>query len=145
MFWKNKRNWERLVDRYYKFSDDGEIHCCEKNELDQLGGFRYLSSAKVSDLSDGKYTEGGWMAAKVAAPYHYGSSDSLGVQGVFNPADGKMYDSKSAYYRAVKDKGLVVVGDDAPKVANKPNVKPINWEKAVAETLKTTPLKGKKR
>jgi hypothetical protein len=74
----------------------------------------------------------------------YVQSDNLGLQGVLNPADGKMYDSKSAYYRAVKDAGCVVLGDDAPTQAAKPKQKPINWEKAVAETLKTTPVKGKR-
>ena len=60
-----------------------------------------------------------------------------------NPADGKMYDSKSAYYRAVKDKGLEIVGNDAPTKPLKPKQAPINWEKAVAETINQTPRKGR--
>lgn len=41
-------------------------------------------------------------------------SDQLGegVQGVFNHADGKRYDSKSQYERAVKAKGCRIVGND---------------------------------
>lgn len=52
----------------------------------------------------------------------YVQSDSLGegVQGVFNPVNGKKYDSKSSYYRAVKDAGCVILGNDAPKEAKGP-------------------------
>lgn len=48
-------------------------------------------------------------------------SDSLGegVQGLLNHADGKKYDSKSAYYKAVKAAGCVVLGNDAPTEAKK--------------------------
>lgn len=42
-------------------------------------------------------------------------SDDLGIQGVVNPADGKKYDSKSAYYKSVKDAGCHIVGADAGK------------------------------
>jgi hypothetical protein len=63
----------------------------------------------------------------------------------FNPADGKMYDSKSAYYKAVKSKGLEIVGNDAPVKPSAPKQQKIDWEKAVAESLKIHPLKGKKR
>ena len=41
-------------------------------------------------------------------------SDNLGgVQGVRNPVNGLMYDSKSAYERAVKESGHVIVGNDS--------------------------------
>lgn len=45
----------------------------------------------------------------------YVISDDLkaGVNGLHNPADGKMYDSKSAYYKGVKAAGCVVMGTDA--------------------------------
>lgn len=39
---------------------------------------------------------------------------------VQNPCDGKTYDSKSAYYRAVKDAGCVIVGNEAEKLAAAP-------------------------
>jgi hypothetical protein len=75
-------------------------------------------------------------------------SDALGegVKGVFNPADGKTYDSKSEYYKAVATKGLVI--NDSPKIApSKPKLKEIDWEKSVADTIKTlSPTKkGKKK
>ena len=81
-----------------------------------------------------------WQPPVVAV---MGDSLGEGVKGVFNPADGKTYDSKSEYYKAVKAKGLVIMGDDAPTKRAEPKKETINWEKAVAETLKTTPLKGK--
>jgi hypothetical protein len=61
-------------------------------------------------------------------------SDDLGSKGVVNPADGKKYDSKSAYYKAVKDKGYEIVGNEKLG-ASKPNVPDIDWKRAVAETL----------
>lgn len=108
--------------------------------MPESSGHRYLNEKRVQELSEGKYSEGGWIAAKVQAPLSYGRDD-LG-SGVLNPANGKMYDSKSAYYRSVKDMGLEIVGND-PIVERKPKQKPIDWERAVAETLKQKPLKGK--
>jgi hypothetical protein len=35
-----------------------------------------------------------------------------GIDDVWNPTDGKRYTSKSAYYKAVKASGNVIVGDD---------------------------------
>ncbi len=48
---------------------------------------------------------------------HYVISDDLGIQGIMNHANGKKYDSKSQYYRAVKEAGCVVLGNDAPREA----------------------------
>ncbi len=42
-------------------------------------------------------------------------SDDLGKEGVLNHADGKMYDSKTAYEAAVKAAGCEIVGNDAPR------------------------------
>lgn len=52
-------------------------------------------------------------------------SDSLGegVQGLLNHADGKKYDSKSEYYKAVKAAGCVVLGSDAPTEAKQVDYK----------------------
>lgn len=65
-------------------------------------------------------------------------SDDLGKDGVFNPANGKRYDSKSAYYRAVKDAGCEIMGNDAPTTMATPNAKEIDWRPAVAEALQQT-------
>jgi len=42
----------------------------------------------------------------------YGSDNLGGVQGILNHADGKRYDSKSQYNRAVVASGCRVVGND---------------------------------
>lgn len=45
----------------------------------------------------------------------YVQSDCVGgIKGIKSMADGKQYDSKSAYRRSLKEKGLVEVGNDAP-------------------------------
>jgi hypothetical protein len=36
-----------------------------------------------------------------------------GLNDVWNPVNGKVYDSKSAYYRAVKDAGCEIAGNDS--------------------------------
>jgi len=114
----------------YKLNEDGDI--VETDEDLKSGTWKFIEG-KLVHVSDRAY-----------APSHYAGSDDLGTKGVFNPADGKMYDSRSAYYNAVKAKGLVIAGDDAPTQRATPKTESINWEKAVAETLKS-PLKGKKK
>lgn len=48
------------------------------------------------------------------------------LDGVQNPCDGKTYDSKSAYYRAVKDAGCEIVGNEAEKIAS--SISPVRSE-----------------
>lgn len=130
---------------YYDFDKNGLLKRVKEGHR-QTVGLKYISSAKAKELSDGKHSEDGWLYSdNVQPPSHYAGNDSLGISGVFNPADGKTYDSRAAYYKAVKEKGLVIMGDDAPKEKQKPKTKEIDWHKAVAETLKTNPLKKGKR
>jgi hypothetical protein len=42
----------------------------------------------------------------------YGSDQLGGVEGILNHADGKKYDSKSQFNRAVRTKGCRIVGND---------------------------------
>lgn len=44
----------------------------------------------------------------LSAPY----VRSDGMADTMNPANGLLYDSRSAYERAVKDAGCVIIGDD---------------------------------
>lgn len=60
-------------------------------------------------------------------------SDDLGIKGVLNPADGKTYDSKSAYYKALKESGCHIV-DDAGK-GNRENKGDHNVKKELREAL----------
>lgn len=48
----------------------------------------------------------------LATPYFV--SDNLG-QHLMNHADGKRYDSRSAYYKAVKQAGGEIIGNEPPK------------------------------
>lgn len=61
--------------------------------------------------------------------------DSL--DGVLNPVDGKRYDSKGAYYRAVKDHGCVIVGNEAkaeqPEPIRGPRASRGDVEKSIAK------------
>lgn len=43
-----------------------------------------------------------------------------GINGIQSMADGKYYDSKSAYRKSLKEKGLVELGNDAPTVGKGP-------------------------
>lgn len=60
-------------------------------------------------------------------------SDDFKTGPMFCPADGKTYDSKSAYKNAVKSKGYEIVGDK--QTPTRPVQKDIDWKGAVAETL----------
>jgi hypothetical protein len=63
-------------------------------------------------------------------------SDDLGLRGVLCPVDGKTYDSKSAYYKAVKASGMEIVGNDASVTKAQPKqTHDINWNQAVRESI----------
>jgi hypothetical protein len=52
--------------------------------------------------------------ARSDLPTPYFTSDNLGAH-LINHADGKRYDSRSAFYKAVKSAGCEVVGNETPK------------------------------
>lgn len=58
------------------------------------------------------------LGALSSLPAPYVISDHL--DDVQNPADGKIYDSKSEYYRAVKNAGCEIVGNEAEKLMESP-------------------------
>ena len=78
-----------------------------------------------------------WEANKTYTRQHTGGffviSDSL--DGVLNPADGKRYDSKSAYHKTLKAKGLEI--DDRKHVEYRPPEVKIN-ERAFDAAFKKT-------
>lgn len=51
------------------------------------------------------------------AAHAYVISDTL--DGVLNHADGKRYDSKSAYYAAVRAAGCEIIGNDTASIASR--------------------------
>lgn len=60
-------------------------------------------------------------------------SDHFSGGDLYSHADGKMYDSKSAYKRAVKAAGYEICGEGIKP--QKPKTSEIDWKGAVAETL----------
>ena len=133
-----------MSDYYYKYDDEGDLVPHEYIRGD------YINNIK-STLPSGRYvTIDGLLirTGNASTPLNYGGSDSLGqgVQGVFNPADGKTYDSKSEYYKAIKAKGLVIDDSTTPKTPS-PKLNPINWEKAVKQSINqlSPTRKGKKK
>lgn len=86
---------------YYEFDNEGNLQPVLRENAQRNGRFRMIDGLMVR-VGEGKN-----------APCHYAGSDNIGgTQGILNPADGKMYDSRSAYYQAVKDAGCVVLGND---------------------------------
>lgn len=134
------------MPQHYRFSPEGLLEPCEKDEAGSTGGFRYYNSERVKEYSDGKYEQGGWVAHNVIiTDKPYSSKETNWDNGVLNPVDGKRYTNENDYVDAVKRAGKQILGNDAPTQKAKPKTESINWEKAVAETLKTSPLKGKSR
>lgn len=108
----------------YILNENGEV--VETEEVFVGGRYKFIDG-KLVRVGEGK-----------RLPLNYGGSDSLGTHGIMSQADGKMYDSKSSYYRSIKDRGLEIIGNEPVKRAT-PKQTPIDWENAVAETLKKTP------
>jgi hypothetical protein len=59
-----------------------------------------------------------------------------GVKGMQSMADGKMYDSKSAYYQSLKEKGCEIVGNDAPRTQRQDIRGDFTTKQEVAEAIK---------
>lgn len=80
----------------------------------------------ITKAVDGVITEeySRLYASKTKNPFAGYGSDNLpgGINGILNHADGKRYDSKSQYDRAVKAKGCRVVGNDLNNVTWKPPI-----------------------
>lgn len=60
-----------------------------------------------------------WVPFALYRPPNTGGSihlikDDLGVKGVYNPATGKTYDSKSQYYAATRAKGSHIIEKGEP-------------------------------
>jgi hypothetical protein len=77
-------------------------------------------------------SKGVMFIRSLGASMSYISDEMIG--GMFCPADGKTYDSKSSYYKAVKSKGMEIVGND-PIKPSQPKLDRINWERAVKESI----------
>lgn len=83
---------------------------------------KFRLDALVSDAVESGKVKPIYREVKIQRGPHV-ISDDLGLQGILNPANGKKYDSKSAYYKAVKEAGCVVLGNDAPTKAKGPEAR----------------------
>ena len=54
-----------------------------------------------------------WPRSDHPAPYIVSDNLPGGIHGMRSMADGKMYDSKSAYYRDLKSRGYEIVANDS--------------------------------
>lgn len=115
----------------YVLNEYGEV--VKTDQVFSGGRFRMI---------DGKMVRVGDSRAIPDRPY---STKSAFDNPVFCHADGKHYSNASDYESAVKRAGCTILGEDAPRKAAPPKKSSVNWEKAVAETMKNIPLKGKKR
>lgn len=105
-------------DEYLFFSSGRRIPYASGGELWVLFDRIQMKLRKAMDDGQINGVELGSVPSGVRI---YITSDNIGngAQGILNPADGKYYDSRSAYYRAVKDAGCVVMGSDAPRENNR--------------------------
>jgi len=74
----------------------------------------------------------GTPAARSTLPAPMIISDSL--PGVLNHADGKMYDSKSAYYAAVRAAGCEIIGNEKLTPSPPPD-DPMDRKRDIATTI----------
>jgi hypothetical protein len=99
-----------------------------------------LSDRFVWDASEGKLRPWAEVAtrrrerARSSLPCPSIISDALDY--VQNPVDGKRYDSKSAYYRAVKDAGCEIVGNEAEKMMSAPTAKSNVKQDEIVEAMR---------
>lgn len=70
-------------------------------------------------------------------------SDDLGIKGVSNPVDGKLYDSKSAYYKTVRSAGCQIVGNDPIPTKKREMVGDFDCRREVAQAIEQTGLMEK--
>lgn len=68
------------------------------------------------DHRTGEFLDAAALAKRDREPRRSGPMViSDGLDGVLNPADGRRYDSKRAYYRAVRAAGAEIVGNETQK------------------------------
>lgn len=96
------------------------------------------------------FRNGEMIPKHLAPPLHprFGNSAYVigdGMEPTLNPANGKRYDSKRAYYRAVREAGCEIIGNEAPSASPRPQMDdPIHDIKRALETVPSKP-KRKRR
>ncbi len=88
------------------------------------------------------FRDGAMIAAHLAPRQPSKRSDlpcpairSDGMDVTRNPANGLLYDSRSAYERGVRDAGCVIVGNDVPELAPRPIETPGGLERDIKDAI----------
>lgn len=69
-----------------------------------------------------------------------------GMEPTLNPANGKRYDSKRAYERAVRAAGCEIIGNESPRAAPRPQLDdPVNDIREAMEVVQSRTPKPRKR
>ncbi len=99
------------------YNDDPKTRTCI-HSCDAAGEILYLGNTKGAGF--------------------YVISDDLGIKGVINPVNGKQYDSKSQYYKTVKQAGMIVVGNDAKTETRREIAGDYDCRKDIAQAIEQT-------
>lgn len=97
------------------------------------------------------FRDGQLIPKHLAPPLHrrFGTSAYVigdGMEPTLNPANGRRYDSKRAYYRAVRDAGCEIIGNETPKASPRKDLgDPGEDIKLAIETVSARAPKRRKR
>jgi hypothetical protein len=65
-----------------------------------------------------------------------------GMDAIQGQADGRMYDSKSAYYRSIRQAGCEIVGNDIGGFGPRPEYRPRNVGQDIKRTIEQLRSRG---
>jgi len=123
----NQKDIKKLLGKDFAFYDKGFI--AGKQEWVRLS---VIQDKLIAAINSGKLQKEVVKSEYAKSAGGYISDEMIG--GMLCPADGKTYDSKSSYYKAVKAAGCEIVGND-PITPSKPQGEAIDWQRAVYESL----------
>lgn len=101
--------------------------------LSELSAEEKTAAVHARDALDAKNYAENKRYKPLSAGVPHIISDHFASGDLYSHADGKTYDSKSAYKKAVKAAGYEICGEGIKP--QKPKESEINWNGAVAETL----------
>lgn len=82
----------------------------------------------------------------LAAPLHDPSAAPFvrtdGMDAIRSMADGQVYDSRSAYYRSVRQAGCEIVGDDRGGYGKRPEYRPEGVGQSIQRSIEMLKARG---